>query len=247
MTKITDILGVEFDDVNREELSLAIRSQLIGSEFGYIVTPNPEIVRYSLNDDEYNKVLNGATFCVADGVGIELAARMLNKSLQGRIPGIEVGENVLAQCASLSKSVYFLGGREGVAAEAAHKKETQYNGLKIAGHMHGYFSDAEEDKVIDAINESGAEVLFVCLGFPRQEKFISRNSGKLKNVKLALALGGSLDVYSGNVRRAPTWFIKHNIEWLWRGFGSFNHFKRMLKLPLFLLDVVKYKINKING
>ncbi|MBQ2863660.1 MAG: WecB/TagA/CpsF family glycosyltransferase [Clostridia bacterium] len=242
MEKKIDLLGLCFDNYDRQELEVRLRELLLSSAGqAYLVTPNPEIVMRASNDRDYAYALSNAELCIADGVGIKLASDILGAGLRCRIPGIEIGETVLSLCAENSLSVFMLGGSEGVAHNAALNMTKRYAGLRVVGTRHGYFSD--DELVVDEIDSLEADVLFVCLGSPRQELWLSRNIHRLKSVKLALALGGSLDVYAGKVRRAPVIFRKLGLEWLYRGFLSFDRFKRMLRLPLFIKYVYKAKQN----
>ena len=243
MRKKIELFGLRFDNYNREELKIRLREQIFASSQAYLVTPNPEIIMSSLKDREYADALYNADLCIADGVGVKIASDILDAGLGCRIPGIEIGEMVLAMCAENSLSVYMLGGADGVAHRAALKMKEKYTGLRVVGSHHGYFLDEDDDEIIGEINSVSADVLFVCLGFPRQEKWIAKNIHRLKNIKLALALGGSLDVYAGDVRRAPWVLRKLGLEWLYRGFLSFDRFKRMMRLPLFIKCVLEEKRN----
>ena len=119
----------------------------------------------------------------------------------------------------------------------------KYSGLTVAGTADGYFKKegVESERVIDNILSSGAELLFVCLGAPAQEKWINANRDRLPGVMLFLGLGGSLDGYSGNVKRAPDFFIKLNLEWFYRLLCMPSRIGRMMKLPKFLFGTIAYK------
>ena len=244
MVREIEILGVRFHDLNREELHRKLFEFLCGENKGYLVTPNPYMVELAMKDECFKKVLSDADLCIADGVGIELACRILNKRLVCRIPGIEIGECVLSMCSELNISVYFLGGEDGVADRAAFAMCEKYSGLQIAGCHHGYFKNEQNDKIVEEINTGGAQVLFVCLGAPKQEKWIADNIYKLRNVRLALCLGGSLDVYSGKKTRAPLSIRRCGLEWLWRAFGSYRHLKRLYHIPVFMYHILLETIKK---
>ncbi len=239
MKQKTEILGVGFDSIGREELTSQLNNMLIEPGQGYVVTPNPEILQCAEKDDSYREVLNGASLCVADGVGVVWASRVLGKPLKERIPGVEIGEQMLSICAAQSRGVFLLGGEEGVADAAAQRMGAKYAGLIISGTHHGYFDKEDNDRIVSLINESGAEVLFVCMGFPYQEKWIAEHIGMMPAIRLAFALGGSLDVYSGKVKRAPRAFCAMGLEWLWRAFSSYSHFCRAVKLPIYIFRVLK--------
>lgn len=234
-----NILGVGFDNISHDGIRPCIEKMLAVAKRQYIVTPNPEILEYAKKDEEYKSILNRADLCVADGIGIVYASKILGADIKERIPGIEIGECVLSLCAETGERVFLLGAKQGVAEKAASRLCEKYRGLCVSGVHHGYFGCEENGKVADEINRSKASVVFVCMGAPYQEKWIAQNISKLENVKLALALGGSLDVYSGKVKRAPAAFRLLGIEWLWRCFCSPARFARMLRMPVFVLDVLR--------
>ncbi len=239
MSQKVKILGVAFDPLNKEELTKKLNSMLDGDGRGYLVTPNPEILMCACKDREYRCALNSAALSIADGVGVVWAAKKLGIPIKERIPGVELGEEVLALSAQKGLGVYFLGGKEGIAAEAARRMQKKYVGLDVCGTHHGYFKDEENTSIISSINDSGAEVLYICTGFPFQEKWINKNIQYLTNVKLALCLGGSLDIYAGSVRRAPSFICRCGLEWAWRAFTSVTHFCRALKLPFYIISICK--------
>ena len=113
-----------------------------------------------------------------------------------------------------------------------------YPGLKIAGTRDGYFKRDDEEEIIRQINESGADFLCVALGSPKQEQFIARNASALETVRCGMGVGGSLDVWAGTVRRAPEFYQKYGLEWLFRFIQEPSRYKRMAQLPLFILKVL---------
>ncbi len=247
MNKV-DVLGVLFDSITKKELCRRFSDMLDGEAACYVVTPNSEIVEFSVNDCEYRDILNRATLCIADGIGVIYASKLLGTPLPERVPGVEAGESLLCLLKHRKKeSAFFLGAEKGVAEAAAERMSLKYKGLLISGTHHGYFNNEENEAVLRQINESGAEVLFVCMGHPRQEKWISDNLSKLKNIKIALALGGSIDVYAGKAERSPDIFIKMRLEWLWRAFCVKGHLKSLAVLPGFAFHSFEEMINKKNS
>ena len=242
-----NIRGVHFDNVTPAEASARVNEALsLPKEAGKVFsvyTPNPEIVQLCIERNEYYDVINSASMVVPDGIGIIKAAKILKTPLKSRVPGIEIGERALAECAQKGHKVFFLGGKPGVAEEAARRKAEQYEGLEFCGTADGYFKKQgdENDAVIEKINAAAPDLLFVCLGVPAQEKWIKENGADLTSVKVCLALGGSLDVYSGSVKRAPKLFIKLNLEWFYRLLKEPKRIGRMMKLPLFLVHVKQEK------
>ena len=231
------VLGIGFDDITLEQSVLeAVRIIREEDEKAYIVTPNPEIVWMAQRDDSLREALDGARVVLPDGIGIIIGAKLLGTPLQsGRVPGIDFAAALFTSMSHFGGSIYLLGAKPGVAELAGEKLATMYPGLVIAGALDGYFKDSDE--VVGKINEAKPDVLLVCLGSPKQERFMHDNLNSL-HVKLCAGLGGSLDVFAGNVRRAPVFFRRLGLEWLYRLFKEPRRIKRMIKLPLFIVAVV---------
>jgi N-acetylglucosaminyldiphosphoundecaprenol N-acetyl-beta-D-mannosaminyltransferase len=203
-----------------------------------VVTANPELLQQAGRDGELMRVLNSADIVVADGVGVVWASRRLGRPLPERVPGIDLMSRLIERAAGLGLSVYFLGGRPGVAERAAKTLSARYPGLRVAGVMHGYFNPEEERAVIDRIREARPAMLFVGLGQPRQELFIARHK-HLLGAALAMGIGGSMDVIAGDVGRAPRWMQDAGIEWIYRLVSQPGRARRHLALPLFALRVLR--------
>ena len=229
----TDVLGVAFDDVTLEE-AVDRGMALLDEEGPHLVaTPNPEIVQIAEKDPEFAKILADAALVLADGVGVIHAAKILGRPLKGRVPGIEFASALMEHMAGTGRRLYLLGAKPGVAEMAAANLQAKYPGLVICGTHDGYFK--EDGPVVQAIRDSGAEAVFVCLGAPKQEKWIAAN-GAATGAKLLVGLGGSLDVFAGTVKRAPEAFQKLGMEWFYRLCTQPSRIGRMAKLPLFLVS-----------
>ena len=236
-----EVLGVDFDSVTLDEAISAAFAQLNSGSCGYIVTPNPEIVWECRKNEELRAAVRGALLTLPDGVGIMYGAKILGRPINQRIPGIDFASKLFERLRATEYCVFLLGARPGVADRAAEKLRESYPGLLIAGAHDGYFDgDAE---VVREINASGAAVAIVCLGSPKQELWMRRNAGSL-SAKLCIGLGGALDVFSGEVLRAPEGWRKHGFEWLYRLLRSPSRIKRMFRLPAFILAVLWEKISK---
>lgn len=234
-----DVLGVQFDDLTPEEAVAHGVELMSQSGFHYVVTPNPEFVLAAEKDEAFRTVLNGAHLVIPDGIGVIYAAKLLGTPLKSRVPGIDFSAGMLAHMDKVGGRVFLLGAKPGVAEEAGRRIKEQFPGLTICGTHDGYFK--EDEPVVRAIRESQADLLFVCLGAPRQEKFMAQY-GPETGVKLAMGLGGSLDVYAGAVERAPESWQKLNMEWAYRLVKEPKRIGRMAKLPLVLVKAVKQRI-----
>ncbi len=236
-----DVLGVAFDNVTMDE-AVERGLELLEQEGSHlVVTPNPEIVQRASKDPEFSEILSRADLVIPDGVGIIYAARILGRPLKGRVPGIDFASALLGRVAGTGKRLFLLGAAPGVAQQAAVNLQAAYPGLVVCGAHDGYFK--EDGPVIEAIRAARADIVFVCLGFPKQEKWIAAN-GEASGARLYIGLGGSLDVFAGKVERAPERFQRLGLEWLYRLMKEPSRIGRMAKLPVFLVSAVRARITE---
>ena len=233
--KVVKILGVRVDKVTKAQALEEFGRMLDGDRCELIVTPNAEIVEKASKTPKLQRIINEeAALVTPDGVGLIYASRLKGDPIEEKVAGIDFARSAIELCAQLGRSVYLLGSKPGVAEAAAANLEKEIPGLKIAGFRDGYFKDEEEASVVKEINESGADFLCVALGSPKQEYFVIRHRDSLK-VKAAAGLGGSLDIWSGQLNRAPAFYIDHGLEWLYRMIQEPKRLKRLPALPVFLI------------
>ena len=236
----TNVLGVLFDNLTMDE-ALDRAEELMTSGMGhYVVTPNPEFIQTAKKDEEFRSLLNSADLTVADGIGVIYAAKILGRPLKEKVTGIGLASGLCERMAAKKQKLFLLGAKPGVAEKAGEELRTRYPGLVICGVHDGYFTD--DAPVVEQIRRSEADVVFVCLGAPKQEKWMVRN-GTACGAKLLLGLGGSLDIFSGEVKRAPESWQKLGLEWLYRLIKQPSRFGRMARLPLVLVDAVVARIS----
>ena len=228
-----DVLGVGFDNVTMAEAVERGMELVRSSGTHYVATPNPEIVEVCREDPEARTAVNGADLVLPDGIGVVKGAAMLGTPLKEKTPGIEFAGHLMDRLAEEGRSLYLLGAKPGVAEQAAAKLAEAHPGLRIAGTHDGYFK--EDGPVIESIRQSGADVVFVCLGAPKQELWMVEH-GPATGAHLMVGLGGSLDVFAGVVERAPEGFQKLGLEWLYRLAKEPKRIGRMAKLPLVLVQ-----------
>ena len=240
------ILDVPVDMVNSKQ-ALAIFAELMEEEgLSLIVTPNSEIIVNAGKDADLKEVISAADLVIPDGIGLVYASRILGCPLEERVTGFDFLTDILGWLAEHGKSVFLLGSKPGegempdIAEFAAAKMQKRFPGLKIAGVHHGYFKADEEETLVAEINASGADFLCVAMGAPKQEKFIWNHRREL-TPRAAIGVGGSLDVWAGAVKRAPEFYQKHGLEWLYRLIKQPSRYKRMAALPLFMARVVRDK------
>jgi len=235
-----NVLGVGFDDTSIEQAVSRACEMISGGEKAYVVTPNPEIVWMCRRDDELSAAISEAALVLPDGIGIILGAKILGTPLAcGRVPGIDFVAVLFEKMAGFCGRVFLFGGKPGVAEEAGLRLSEMHPGLVIAGTADGYFDD--DGPIVERINAAEPDLLLVCLGAPKQELWMARNIGRLC-VPLCAGLGGSLDVFAGNVRRAPVFFQKLGLEWFYRLVCQPSRIKRMITLPMFVIAVVMRRL-----
>jgi len=237
------ILDVPVDMVNNEEAMSVFRELMKTDGCSLIVTPNSEIIVNTSKDSELKHIIEEADLVIPDGIGLVYASRIMGVPLRERVTGIDFLEQILKYLEQTGQSIFFLGSKPasgdipGVAELAAEKMVEKYQGLKIAGTHHGYFKEPDEDQIVEEINASGADFLCAAMGSPKQEKFVSNHKEQLK-VKGAIGVGGSLDVWAGTLKRAPEFYCRHGLEWLYRFIQQPSRYKRMAALPLFMIKVI---------
>jgi lipopolysaccharide heptosyltransferase II len=234
------ILGIPVDALTFDDLLdrigtwIASKSKLVRQ----VCTVNPEFVMTAQRDINFYNILNRADLCIPDGVGLLWAANRLGHPLPERVTGSDGVPLIAQRAAREGWKLFLLGAAPGVADRAAQVLCERYPGLQIVGTYAGSPAAHEEDRIVDLVNASGADILFVAYGAPRQDKWIARNLPRL-NVSVAMGVGGSLDFVAGVTQRAPIWMRQAGIEWLHRLVKQPWRARRMLKLPLFVLAVLR--------
>ncbi|MGE7588921.1 WecB/TagA/CpsF family glycosyltransferase [Peribacillus sp. NPDC101480] len=234
--KFVEILSIPFIDSNMDEfMNGMIYPRLMNQEKTFVVTANPEIVEYANEHQDYKDIILSADYITPDGVGIIMASKWLNQPLQERITGFDLMNELFRVADERALKVYMLGAEENVIEAAAQKVKELYPGLELVGYNHGYI-DIKDDTLPKSIAELEPDIILTALGFPRQEKWVSRHYA-LFNKGLFMGVGGSFDVLAGKVNRAPVFWQKMRLEWLYRLIQQPSRWKRMLALPRFVLKV----------
>ena len=207
---------------------------------------NADCMNKCFSDARYHQTLRAMDRVYPDGIGVRLASQMFGTGVEDNINGTDLFPKLCKRLAGTSQGIFLLGARQGVAEAVAENVSGRYPGLVISGCQHGYFTEAEEDDVIERINRSGATVLLVALGAPQQELWLARNRARL-DAKILMAVGGLFDFYSGRISRAPIWMREVGLEWSWRLLQEPGRMWRryLVGNPRFLYCVWKQK--KQNG
>jgi len=227
------ILGIPVHAVTMAETLALIDGYMAEPRLHQIATVNPEFVMAAQNDAEFRRVLAAADLCLPDGVGLLYAARRSGWRLPERVPGSELVYRLAERAAARGWPLFLLGAAPGVAEEAAAILGDRYPGLHIAGTYAGSPDPAEDEAIVRRVNDSGATLLFVAYGAPKQDKWIARNRAMLTSVRVAIGVGGSLDFVTGRSVRAPQWAQDAGLEWLHRLYKEPWRWRRMLALPRF--------------
>lgn len=206
----------------------------------HVCTLNPEFIVIAQRNSEFFSVLNQASICVADGIGIVIAARLLGKILSERITGSDGIFHIAERASERGWRIFLLGAASGIAEQTAEILQNQYQNLQIAGTYAGSPADSDADEIINVINSSQADILLVAYGAPKQDLWIYKHSAQL-NVKMAMGVGGAFDYVVGIVPRAPIWMRKLGLEWLYRLIKQPWRWRRMLRLPIFIWLVLRYR------
>ncbi len=231
-------MGININDYTFEE-GVKQGMELIRSErVSQVVTINPEMYAQAEKDEKFRTILDESEMVIPDGVGIKIALKIKGYNVQ-RIPGIDFARRMLEECAKNNLSVAIVGAKEDVITKAVNNLTNEINGLNIVYYHNGYFND--DSVIYSELKNYNPKLVLVALGSPKQEYFIY-NAKKILLPCLMVGIGGSLDVWSGEVKRAPQIYQKLGLEWLYRTICQPERFKRIFPaLPLFLLKVVTYK------
>ncbi|MBE6534970.1 MAG: WecB/TagA/CpsF family glycosyltransferase [Ruminococcaceae bacterium] len=242
------IMSLPFENIGIDEYLSLIERRLKSSKRTLIFTPNPQILLKCKKDKKALRILRKANILLPDGIGIILASYMLGTPLKERVSGIDVAQKILYLAQKKGFSVFLLGGTPKSVFWAQKNIKKKYPKLNVCGYHHGYFKkDGIENLLIkEKISRASPDILFVCLGFPLQEEWIIKNadSRELKSVKLAMGLGGSIDVWSEKCKRAPKALRVLCLEWLWRAVLEPKRLRILFDIPRFFISVVLYDNTK---
>ncbi|MED3881425.1 WecB/TagA/CpsF family glycosyltransferase [Priestia megaterium] len=231
-----NILGIDVCSDTYDELAAKLLQDIDKGQKSFIVAINPEKIMKAQEDQELKSLLNQATYQIPDGIGVILASKLKKGRIRERVTGIDMMLKLCKEAMNNGKRIFLYGAKPGIADEAKAKLEEMFPGILIVGTLNGY--EKNEEVIERTINDSGAEIVFVALGSPAQENWIIAHKEKL-NPSVYQGVGGSFDVISGRLNRAPAVFQKFGLEWLYRLLKEPWRWKRQLELPRFLLRVLR--------
>ena len=230
-----NILGVNVSVTSYEDLKKCVEEDIKNNKKSFIVAINPEKILKAREDEKLKDLLNSADYQIPDGIGVVYASKLKKGKIKSRITGIDCMEMLCREANNKRYKIFLYGAKKEVIKEAKKSLEKKYENIKIVGAIDGY--EKNNDKIIKEINKSKADIIFVALGSPKQENWILENKDKVC-IKIFQGVGGSFDVISGNIKRAPIWMQKIGLEWLYRLIKEPKRIFRQIKLVKFLVLVL---------
>ena len=245
MSEITryEVLGCPVDAVDmRGALDYVADAVKTRTQAGFVLAVNPEKV-YALRNDKFLKsFFEQASLLLPDGIGMVKGLKILRKVKLQRCPGADLMQNICAEAPERNYKIFIYGSSEEVNAKSCEILRERHPGIQIVGRANGFVKAEDMNSLVQQINESAADILFVAMGSPRQEKWMAEFGGKLTTVKICQGIGGTLDTITGAVKRAPAFWQKINLEWFYRLLCQPSRFKRQLRCIKFGFEVYKVKI-----
>lgn len=234
------IMGLDIDIIPKVDLMPKLRGYLQGTKNHAIITANSLLILESQKLPALKRACENASMVLPDSSGISWAAKQLKLLQPYRIPGIDLAFDLCREAQMMGISVFLFGGNVGVAPRAAHYLKSRFPNLLIGGTHQGFFNWQDEDKILEQIWESGSRLILVGLGMPLQELWINRIKDKLPP-GISMGVGGTFDVWAGDLKRAPQWVQKSGMEWMYRLGQEPNRFNRVANLPRFAVKVLTTK------
>ncbi len=201
-----NILGLNFSHITQKDTINLLHQNIKSEKKTFIVTANPEIVMYASQNSDYMDTLQSADYIIADGIGVILGAKILKTPLPERIPGYDLMKELLEIADRERRNVFFLGSREDVIEKTIKNVRKDYPNLIIGGFHHGYFNK-NDHKVVEMVENANSDLIFVALGYPKQEEWIQDNLHRFKK-GIFMGVGGSFEVIAGTMKRAPKLMAK---------------------------------------
>lgn len=240
LDEIVSVLNVNINAITMEQAVKLIEKYIIDQSPHLVATANAEMVMLAQEDKELAGILNKASLVVPDGAGVVWAARHYGFDVPERVAGYDLTQELFKQAAKMGYKIYMFGAAPGIAEKAKMVAENRYPGVRVVGVRDGYFSERDEGEIIDHIKKCQPDILLTALGVPKQEKWLSRHLINL-NVPVSMGVGGTFDVMSGTMKRAPKWMQRANLEWMYRLLSQPQRAIRMMALPRFVFKVIMAK------
>lgn len=235
---VEKIMDVPVDILKMSDIKKDMQTFFETQQKMTLTSVNPQIILMAETNETVKQFINESTHRMADGIGLVKVSKWTKGKIKERVAGIEVMEEVLTFAHEHQKNIFLLGATPEVAQLAAQNIQTNYSELKVVGWIDGYTEMSDPD-IIENMNQQEADIIFVAMGSPKQEEWLKNNMRKI-NATIFQTVGGSLDVMSGEVKRAPQFFIKTNLEWLYRSCSNPKRFYRMIQIPIFVFKSLSW-------
>lgn len=233
------ILNIWVDELDMKTALQKVEQMLDNGRRAHtVLAVNPEKELSVPKHAALHDMFRNADLLIPDGIGMVLAARFLHSARMSRVPGCDLMQNICQLAAYKGYPVFVYGAKEEINRKALKTMREKYPDLVIAGSTHGYVPPEQMPALIEDINQSGAIILFVALGSPRQEMWMLEHIGKLEQIRLCQGIGGTLDILSGNTQRAPAVYCRFGLEWLYRLLKEPKRLKRQSYYPVFMFKLV---------
>jgi N-acetylglucosaminyldiphosphoundecaprenol N-acetyl-beta-D-mannosaminyltransferase len=210
-----EIMGCYIDNLSMEETLWKIEGFINSRKPHQHVVVNVDKLVKASKDPELRRIINECALINVDGMPVVWASRLLGKSLKERVAGVDLFEALVERSVEKRWRVFFLGARDEVVRSVKDLYEKKFPGLQVAGYRNGYWTPQEEAEVVQLIAESRPDLLFVAISSPKKEQFLGRYQAEMK-VPFAMGVGGTFDVVTGKIERAPVWMQQWGLEWFYR-------------------------------
>ncbi len=235
------ILGVPVDCLTQTRALEWVDSALSTPGHKRIMAVNPEKVIAARKDSKLLNFLEESHLLIPDGIGVVMAARILGLARMERVAGADLMPQICERAMRGNYKVFIFGAKPAVNLESVEILKKRFPGLHIVGSAHGYLEEKDMDNLVERINASAADILFIALGSPRQEKWLEQYGNRL-DVRVSQGIGGTLDTIVGTVKRAPKIFQKLHLEWFYRLITNPKRARRQAALPAFIKLVIKDRL-----
>lgn len=232
-----NILGIEVDNLTQDEALKKLINFIEERNFHLIFTVNSENATKVLENKSFFEIIKKADLIIPDGIGIIIASKILKKPLKERIPGIDISYKLMEVADKKGYKIVLIGGKEGISERAKENLKKIFKNLDILKTYSGYFNQDEEEKIVSEIEKLKPDILLVGMGAEKQEKWIWKHRDRFKNIGVCIGVGGTLDIWAGEKKRAPIFIQKMGFEWLYRVLIEPKRFFRIIKIFRFIFKV----------
>lgn len=236
-----NLLGLKIDRLSMGEALDKIEGHIAEKSPCHVVTADASMVVTARRDPELASIVESADLVTPDGAGLLWASKLLGRPILHRVSGVDLVAEVARLSARQGYRLYLFGAGPEIAKYAAANLQERFPGAQIAGTRHGFFTPADEPEIVREIADAKTDVLLVALGIPKQEKFIAKYKDRL-GAGVLIGVGGSFDVYSGRVKRAPVWMQKKGLEWAYRLWQNPRKIGKVMTLPQFALLAIRARL-----